>query len=47
MMRDKIQEQMNELSNHVDCQDKLNEAEQKLKESQHTAFVSTQQAEVL
>lgn len=46
MLRDKVQEQSTILSHHVNCKERVNELEQLLKESQHAAVISTQQAEV-
>ena len=46
MLKDKVQEQERTLSELICYKDQLIETQQQLKESQHTALTTTQQAEV-
>ena len=47
MLKDKVQEQERTLSELICYKDQLIETQQQLKESQHTALTTTQQAEVM
>ena len=47
MLKDKVQEQERALSELICYKDQLLETQQQLKESQHTALTTTQQAEVM
>ena len=47
MLKDKVQEQERALSELICYKDQLIETQQQLKESQHTALTTTQQAEVM